>query len=46
MRPLDQYIKDQLDKRINELESLLNSDIMSILSPLTAGLEYVVKDAL
>ena len=46
MKPLDQYIKNQLEAYISRLERILNCDIMSIISPIVPGLEIIVRDAI
>jgi hypothetical protein len=45
MRPLDQYIKDQLNVHLDQLEEILQADVMAILSPIVPGLEGLVRDA-
>lgn len=46
MRPLDKYMKNQLDAHMQKLERLLSADVMSIISPLLYGLEGKVRDAI
>jgi hypothetical protein len=46
MRPLDQYIKKQLEIHINKLEDLLKCDIIAIISPIYPGLESFVRNAI
>jgi len=46
MRPLDQYIKDQLNFHLDQLEGILKADVMAILSPIIPGLEILVRDAI
>ena len=45
MRPLDQYIRQQLDKHAIEIGDVLESDVMAISSPILPGLEVRVRDA-
>jgi hypothetical protein len=42
MRPLDTYIKTQ---HIKKLETILNADLLSIISPIVYALENLVRDA-
>jgi len=46
MRPLDDFIKSQLDSHLNGLERLLNADVISIVSPILSPLEIRVRNAL
>jgi hypothetical protein len=45
MRPLDTYIKTQLEGHLKRLEMILNADLLSIMSPIVYGLENLVRDA-
>ncbi len=46
MRPLDKYIKEQLNGHLDEVGRLMNADAMSILSPIVPGLDTRVRDAI
>jgi len=46
MRPLDNYIKTQLEQHLNAISANLNADVMAILSPILPGLDLRVRDAL
>jgi len=46
MGPLDQNVKDQLERYLIELETKLDCDVMSIIGPILPGLETVVRDAI
>lgn len=45
MRPLDGYIKEQLNKHGNNIEELLYCDCVTIISPILHGLDLRVRDA-
>jgi len=45
MRPLDQYISKQLNEHLEELSNLIDSDVLTIISPIVHGLDNRVKDA-
>lgn len=46
MRPLDDYIKEQLNKHLAKIEEALNADGISIISPILYGVDIRVRDAL
>lgn len=46
MRPLDRHIRDRLNADLSEIEKLLDSDVLAILSPITPGLELNLREAL
>ena len=46
MLPLDEHIKDQLEQLVADLEGLLNSDFMSIISEIGYPLDICVQDAI
>lgn len=46
MRPLDDYIKVQLDQHLAQIGKTLGADGMSIVSPILPGLDIRVRDAL
>jgi len=46
MRPLDEYIKKQLNEHVDGIEKILTADIMAIVSPIYPGLEARVRDAI
>lgn len=47
MRPLDSYIKGQLDSHITEIGKQLDgADTISVVSPITPGIDIAVKDAI
>jgi hypothetical protein len=46
VRPLDDYIKKQLDGHVQKIEKTLDADVMAIISPILPGLELRVRDAL
>ncbi len=46
MRPLDEYIRKQLNQHTENIGNTLNADIMAIRSPIFPGLEIRVRDAL
>lgn len=45
MRPLDQYIRQQLDDHASDIGDVLKADVMAISSPIIPGLEIRVRDA-
>lgn len=45
MRPLDQYIRQQLNEHAIKIGDVLNADVMAISSPILPGLEVRVRDA-
>lgn len=46
MRPLDGYIKTQLDQHLNEIGELLKSDVLTILSAIRPGLDLLVRESI
>jgi len=46
MRPLDEYIKSQLNQHLERLENLFESDFLAIIAPIIPGLDRVIRDAL
>ncbi len=46
MRPLDDYIKNQLDKHLCDIGNTLNANAMSIISPIVPGLDIHVREAI
>ncbi|MCP4987404.1 MAG: serine dehydrogenasease [Colwellia sp.] len=46
MRPLDTYIKEQLNEHTINIGKILNADVMAIFSPIFPGLEVRVRDAI
>lgn len=46
MRPLDSYIKTQLNDHLIKIEGLLEADGLTIISPIVHGLDTMVRDAL
>lgn len=46
MRPLDNYIKDQLNKHLEKIEEFLASDGLTIISPIIYGLDNRVRDVI
>jgi len=46
MRPLDNYIKDQLDSHIVDIGRQLDADTMSIVSPLVPPIDATVRNAI
>lgn len=45
MRPLDNYIKQQLEQHVTKIEDLLGADVLTVISPIMPGLENTVRDA-
>lgn len=45
MRPLDQYIRQQLNDHATKIGDVLKADVMAISSPILPGLEVSVRDA-
>lgn len=45
MRPLDEYIRHQLNNHIDEIGDILDADVMAIISPILPGLEVRVRHA-
>ena len=45
MRPLDQYIRQQLNEHAIKIGDVLDADVMAISSPIIPGLEVRVRDA-
>lgn len=45
MRPLDVNIREQLNKKLEEIEKILSADGISIISPIVYGLDLSVRDA-
>lgn len=45
MRPLDQYIRQQLNEHAVKIGDVLEADVMAISSPILPGLEVQVRDA-
>ena len=46
MRPLDDYIKEQLNRHLGKIEQSLNADVISIISPILYGLDVRVRHAI
>lgn len=46
MRPLDDYIKNQLNKHLEEIETILNADGLTVISPILPGLDIRVRDVI
>ena len=46
MRPLDDYIKAQLNEHIDKIEQILNGDCLTIISPILPGLDNRVRDVI
>ncbi|MBI4621106.1 MAG: serine dehydrogenasease [Desulfobacterales bacterium] len=46
MRPLDDYIKNQLNEHLKEIETILNADGITIISPILPGLDIMVRDVI
>lgn len=46
MRPLDDYIKKQLDHHIEKIGQTLNADVMAVISPILPGLDTTVRNAI
>lgn len=44
MRPLDDYIRDQLNQHAENIEKIIDADVMSIISPIFPGLDVRVRD--
>ncbi|MCD4691877.1 MAG: hypothetical protein K8R79_03090 [Calditrichales bacterium] len=44
MRPLDDYIKNQLNKHLEEIEKILDADAITIISPILPGIDVQVRD--
>lgn len=44
MRPLDDYIRDQLNQHAENIEKIIDADVMSIISPIWPGLDVRVRD--
>lgn len=44
MRPLDDYIKNQLNEHLRAIEEALGADGLTILSPILPGLDIKVRD--
>lgn len=45
MRPVDQHINVHLNTYLGTIENVLESDILTIFSPILPGLEHIVKNA-
>lgn len=45
MRPLDEYIRRQLNEHATKIGEVLEADVMAIVSPIVPGLEISVRDA-
>ena len=45
MRPLDDYIKVQLNKHLESMEKTLDADMLAIISSILPGLDIRVRDA-
>ncbi len=45
MRPLDTYIKTQLDSHLNAIGQSLDADMLAIFSPIVPGLDLRVRAA-
>jgi hypothetical protein len=46
MRPLDDYIRKQLDEHLGRMEGILSADVMAILGPIVPGLEITVRQVI
>lgn len=46
MKPLDDYIKNQLNEHLKEIEAILNADGLTIISPILPGLDIMVRDVI
>jgi hypothetical protein len=46
MRPLDDYIKEQLNAHLEKIESILQGDCLTIISPILPGLDIRVRDVI
>lgn len=46
MKPLDDYIKEQLNGHLGKIEKILDADAVSIISPILYGLDVSVRDAI
>jgi len=46
MRPIDDYIREQLNNHLAKIEQFLNADGISIISPILYGLDLRVRDAI
>lgn len=44
MRPLDDYIKAQLEKHLEKIEEIIEADGLTIISPILPGLDNKVRD--
>lgn len=45
MRPLDKYIREQLNDHADDIGSVLDSDVMAVSSPIVPGLDVRFRDA-
>lgn len=46
MRPVDEHIKSQLTERLDLIGQALGADVVAVVSPIVAGLEERLRDAL
>ena len=46
MRPLDKYIRQQLNSHLKRIEGKFKADAISIIGPIVYGMELQVRDAL
>ena len=46
MRPVDDYIKDQLTQGLSDIGAMLSTDIVTIISPNVPGLELRLRQAI
>ena len=46
MGPLDEYIRQQLNGHVDEIDGILGGDVMAIISPIVYGLEMIVRNTL
>ncbi len=46
MRPLDRQIQSQLNAHLDKIENILNSDVISIKSPIVYTLDFRVREAI
>jgi arginine/lysine/ornithine decarboxylase len=46
MRPLDDYIREQLNDHLKKIETILKADVISIIGPIFYGLDLRVRDVI
>ena len=46
MRPLDDYIREQLNSHLVKIGTTLGADVVTIVSPILPGLELRLRDAI